>query len=271
MFGQRALPAAQPLRYLSQEAAGMVGSAEWRSTVDDGCLEALRASFVEHRLSDGESLCTHTTAADSWIGVVSGLIKICSLSESGTSVTYAGLATGGWFGESAKAWSDGQRLQIVALRSSHLVLLPRHAFEHLLSQNPRFNRFVMERLQAWLGHFMSMVLSDRSFSNEQRVAHTLHALFDPTLCPGVGKVLQITQHEVGSLCGLSRQSTNRALQLLEVCGAIEISYGQIRVRSLERLRLVGWGEPVNKQPIATAPASKGARPAGGWVPAGVAA
>lgn len=249
----------------------MVGSAEWRSAIDDGCMSALRASFVEHRLSNGESLCTHTNAADSWIGVVSGLVKVCSLSESGTSVTYAGLASGGWFGESAQAWSHGQHRQIVALRSSHLVLLPRHAFEELLSQNPSFNRYVMERLQAWLGHFMSMVLSDRSFSNEQRVAHTLHVLFDATLCPGVGKVLQITQHEVGSLCGLSRQSTNRALQLLEVCGAIEVSYGQIRVRSLERLRRMGWEEPVNKQPIATAPASRGTRPAVGWVAAGVAA
>lgn len=249
----------------------MVGSAEWRSTIDDGCMSALRASFVEHRLSDGESLCTHTNAADSWIGVVSGLIKVCSLSESGASVTYAGLASGGWFGESARAWSHGQHLQIVALRSSHLVLLPRHAFEELLSQNPRFNRYVIERLAAWLGHFMSMVLSDRSFSNEQRVAHTLHALFDPTICPGVGKVLQITQHEVGSLCGLSRQSTNRALQLLEVCGAIEVSYGQIRVRSLERLGLVGWREPVNKQLIATAPARRGTRPPVDWVASGVAA
>ncbi len=249
----------------------MVSSAEWRSTIDDGCMATLGASFVEHRLSDGESLGAHTTAADSWIGVVSGLIKICSLSESGTSVTYAGLASGGWFGESARAWPHGQRLQIVALRSSHLVLLPRHAFEQLLSQNPRFNRYVMERLQAWLGHFMSMVLSDRSFSNEQRVAHTLHALFDPTICPGVGKVLQITQYEVGSLCGLSRQSTNRALQLLEVCGAIEVSYGQIRVCSLERLRLVGCGEPVNKPLAAAATARKDTRPAVGWAAAGVAA
>ena len=53
-----------------------------------------------------------------------------------------------------------------------------------------------------------------------RVARSLGALFNPTLYPGLGEVLRITQQELAYLVGLSRQRVNVALTSLQAQGAI---------------------------------------------------
>jgi hypothetical protein len=50
---------------------------------------------------------------------------------------------------------------------------------------------------------------------DMRVARSLAALFNPTLYPGVGEVLRITQQELAYLVGLSRQRVNEALAALQ--------------------------------------------------------
>ena len=72
-----------------------------------------------------------------------------------------------------------------------------------------------------------------------RVARNLAALFNPTLFPGVGEVLRITQQELAYLVGLSRQRVNVALNRLEAQDAIRIEYGGMRVLDLAALRTSG--------------------------------
>ena len=64
-------------------------------------------------------------------------------------------------------------------------------------------------------------------------------LFNPTLYPGVGEVLRITQQELAYLVGLSRQRVNVALNTLQEQGAIRIEYGGMRVLDLAALRASG--------------------------------
>jgi DNA-binding FadR family transcriptional regulator len=71
------------------------------------------------------------------------------------------------------------------------------------------------------------------------VARSLAALFNPTLYPGVGPVLRITQQELAYLVGLSRQRVNEALTTLAGQGAIRIEYGGVRVLDLAALRSSG--------------------------------
>jgi CRP-like cAMP-binding protein len=71
------------------------------------------------------------------------------------------------------------------------------------------------------------------------VARSLAALFHPTLYPGVGSLLRITQQELGYLVGLSRQRVNRSLTTLQLQGVIAVEYGGVRVLDLQRLRRYG--------------------------------
>jgi DNA-binding GntR family transcriptional regulator len=67
----------------------------------------------------------------------------------------------------------------------------------------------------------------------------LAALFNPTLFPGVGQMLRITQQELAYLVGLSRQRVNVALNRLQEEGSIRIEYGGMRVLNLRALRECG--------------------------------
>jgi len=111
-------------------------------------------------------------------------------------------------------------------------------FEQLLDRSIGFNRFVMNQLNERLGQFIGAREIDRLTDPDTRVARSLGALFHPTLYPGVGSLLRITQQELGYLVGLSRQRVNRALMALQAAGVIRVEYGGVRVLQWERLR--GW-------------------------------
>jgi len=77
---------------------------------------------------------------------------------------------------------------------------------------------------------------DRMLEPDARVACCLAALFNPYLNPASGRELQISQEEIGYLCGTSRQRANQALQLLEKAGLLKLDYGGITILDLDGLR-----------------------------------
>jgi DNA-binding GntR family transcriptional regulator len=55
----------------------------------------------------------------------------------------------------------------------------------------------------------------------------------------VGRLLRITQQELGYLVGLSRQRVNQALTTLQDQRVIQVEYGGVRVLDLDALRRYG--------------------------------
>ena len=55
------------------------------------------------------------------------------------------------------------------------------------------------------------------------------------LYPQVGARLDLTQQEIGYLSGVPRQRVNRALQILEAAGLVEVRYGALHVLDLNGL------------------------------------
>ena len=71
------------------------------------------------------------------------------------------------------------------------------------------------------------------------MARCLAGLFNEYLYPGIHQRLQLSQEEIGHLCGLSRQRANQALQVLAKAGILEAEYGHITVLDLDALRSFG--------------------------------
>ena len=74
--------------------------------------------------------------------------------------------------------------------------------------------------------------SYRGYFFNTRVARCLASMFNSHLYPGLEKLVQISQEELGLLSGASRQRANQALQLLEKEGLLRLDYGGIRVLDL---------------------------------------
>ncbi len=201
-------------------------------------LEKERAA-ADLRVADaavGDYVCRTGRAATYWFGVIDGLLKMSADDADGKTITFTGVAPGGWFGEGTMIKREPYRYNIQALRKSAVVGLHVDAFHWLLDNSFGFNRFVMNQLNERLGQFIAAREIDRLTNPDVRVARNLAALFNPVLFSGVGSVLRITQQELAYLVGLSRQRVNEALNTLHAEGLIEIQYGGLRVVNLGLLR-----------------------------------
>ena len=205
------------------------------------CLDAPDAARIAQRIrvvnaEAGELVCKIGRPATYWFGVVDGLLKMSNDTADGVSVTFTGVPPGGWFGEGTLLKREAYRYNIQALRASVVAGLPVDTFHELLQTSIAFNRFVLNQLNDRLGQFIAAREIDRLTDSDLRVARNLAALFHPSLYPGVGSWLRITQLELGYLVGLSRQRVNKALRALQERRLIRIEYGGVRVLDLDALR-----------------------------------
>jgi CRP-like cAMP-binding protein len=185
--------------------------------------------------SPGDLVCRMGRPVTYWFGVVDGLLKMSGENAEGQVMTFTGLPPGGWFGEGTVLKREPYRYNVQALRKSLVAGLPVDIFHKLLDASLDFNRFIMHQLNERLGQFIAARQIDRMTNPEQRVARSLAALFNPTLFPGVGQVLKITQQELSYLVGLSRQRVNEALNALEAAGMIRVEYGGLRILDAQAL------------------------------------
>jgi CRP/FNR family transcriptional regulator, cyclic AMP receptor protein len=184
----------------------------------------------------GELVCKIGRPATYWFGVIDGLLKMSSDTADGIAITFTGIPPGGWFGEGTLLKREAYRYNIQALRRSIVAGLPVDSFHELLQTSIAFNRFVLNQINDRLGQFIAAREIDRLTDPDLRVARNLAALFHPSLYPGVGSWLRITQLELGYLVGLSRQRVNKALSALQQRELIRIEYGGVRVLDLDALR-----------------------------------
>jgi CRP/FNR family transcriptional regulator, cyclic AMP receptor protein len=212
----------------------------WISRLDGAERERVLADMRVATVEPGELVCRVGRPVTYWFGVIDGLLKMSndSATSEGNSmpITFAGLPSGGWFGEGTVLKREIYRYNIQALRSSVVAGITAETFHWLLDRSIAFNRFVMMQLNERLSQFIAAREIDRLTHPDERVARSLAALFNPVLYPGVGQMLRITQQELGYLVGLSRQRVNEALAALQAAGVIQIEYGGVRVLALDRLR-----------------------------------
>ncbi|QYF95132.1 Crp/Fnr family transcriptional regulator [Massilia sp. PAMC28688] len=208
----------------------------WARALTAAEMARVEADCFEQFVPKGGFVCRKGEALENWVGIIDGLVKINNFSPDGKNVTFAGVPPGGWFGEGSLLKDQFRKYDVMALRDTRVARMPRATFEWLLEGSLPFNRFLLMQLNERLGQFIGLVENDRTLDIDTRVARCLAAMFNSHLYPGLEKVVQISQEEIGYLSGASRQRANQALQLLEREGLLRLDYGGIRVLDLEGLR-----------------------------------
>jgi len=192
-------------------------------------------SFEKHIVAGGTA-CHRGAAADHWLGVVEGIIKVDTASACGRAITFAGVPAGAWFGEGAVLKNEPRQYSVVALKDSRVAYVPKDTFLWLLEHNHTFSRYVIDQLNARCGYYVGLVHNLRLHEAAGRVAFCLAELFHRQLYPVTDRTLGLSQEEIGRLSGLSRQNTNRALRELADAGMIAMEYGAIHILDLDGLR-----------------------------------
>lgn len=211
----------------------------WSGDLDPKAFERARAGIVLRSYAKGTYICHRGDSLDAWTGVVSGLVKLSTTSVSGKVVTLAGLRAGGWFGEGTVLKDEPRMYDLVTLRDTEIALMDRPTFMWLFENSVSFNRLLVRQLNERLGQFIALVEYDRMLDAPARLARSIAWLFNPVLYPKGELEIEITQEELGLLCGLSRQATNKSLKLLEEDGLLRVDRATLVLADIDGLRSYG--------------------------------
>jgi CRP-like cAMP-binding protein len=213
-----------------------VRNSVWAAELSADEIDRARKGTIEKAFPKGAYICHRGDRLDYWTGVAQGLVKISTVSQGGKAMTFAGIGTGGWFGEGSILKDEPRQYDLVALRETRLAMMNRATFFWLYENSTGFNRFLVRQLNERMGQFIATIEHDRILDAKARVARNLSWLFNPVLYPGAGSQIEITQEELGLLAGVSRVIANRSLAELEDEGLIRAEHGKIRVLKLAALR-----------------------------------
>ncbi len=211
----------------------------WSNDLRDEEFNQARRGIVERAFPQGAYICHRGDHLESWTGVATGLIKLSTISQTGKSVTLAGIRAGGWFGEGTVLKNEPRQYDLVALRDTRMVLMNRATFMWLFENSVAFNRFLVRQFNERLGQFIALVEYDRMLDAPARVARNIAWLFNPTLYPRLETHLEISQEEIGLLSGVSRQAANKSLRILESKGLLRLEHNGLTVLDLDRLSRFG--------------------------------
>lgn len=215
----------------------MVLQSRWAAALQPSTLEHVLGNMQDRRFSTGDFIAHAGEPVDHWIGVVDGFVKMSVGSSDGRISTLAGLSAGLWFGEGSLLKHELRRYDVLALRPSHVALMPRRTFEWLRQTSIPFNHYLQELLNARLSHFIGTLERERLLDTDARMAHCIASLLDDSLSPHAPSFLQIGQAELALLANMSRQRANVALHRLQALQLIRIERLGLRVLDLAGLRL----------------------------------
>jgi len=214
---------------------------EWFPALAPGHQALVLAGAGLQRHEAGAFIARRGEPSRHWIGVHSGVIKLAIYNVDGRGATFSGVPAGGWCGEGSVIKRELRRYDVIAVRTSDILLLPAELFHLLLAQSLPFTAYVIRQLNERMGQFIATIQNQRLLDVEGQVAQAIAQLFHPTLYPRTSLVLELSQEEIGLLSGISRQRVNQALGRLAELKLIGISYQSIRVVDLEGLRAFGLG------------------------------
>lgn len=220
-------------KVISLEAFATI--APWSSLLTEEEQARAAKGISEKVYPKGSYICHLGDRLESWVGVVDGLLKLSTVARNGKGMTFAGVSSGGWFGEGSLLKNEERRYDVIALRESRLAMMDKATFLWLYENSRGFNRHLVRHFNERLSQFMAQVEFDRTLNATERLARNIAWLFNPVFYPHAGTHLKISQEELGLLCGTTRQSANQALRLLEGAGVIRMEAGGITVTDIEKL------------------------------------
>ena len=159
-----------------------------------------------------------------WYAVLYGLVKLQTQSAKGRRQAFLGIPAGEWFGEGSVLKDEPRRYDVVTLRDTELLCLPRDEFNQLRATSVEFCNTLIDHLNMRLGQAMAIIETTRLRSPHQRLATYL----GPTLWRGSRK-MKLTQEELGVLAGLSRQTVNGVLKDFERQRLVSVEFGRVEI------------------------------------------
>lgn len=205
-------------------ASRFIAAQPWFGTLTAPLQRALQDGVRTQRGAKGDTVLAAGAEVEGWYAVLSGLVMLHSPEARGRHSAFLGVPDGEWFGEGSAMKAEPRRYRVIALRETQLMCLPQPLFTQLRETSLAFNQYLAGHLNMRLGQAMAIIEAGRMRSPEHRVALYLSPLFWRST-----RRIHLTQEELGHLAGLSRQTVNRVLRLLEALRIVSLDFGRVAI------------------------------------------
>jgi CRP-like cAMP-binding protein len=190
---------------------------------------------IERRVEPGAYVHARGSPPEFWVGVVEGLLFMSRDSERGFATAVASVHAGEWIGEASLLFLKERQFDLIAMRSSRLILVPRIVFKRLFETSIPFNNYLVLKLARRMGRLAKLLSADRTLTPGKRLAFCLVSVLNADVA-SKGQRIGITQIEVSQLMGLSRQHANKAFHELQKAGLISIERGAVKIVDADGLQ-----------------------------------
>jgi len=185
------------------------------------------------------SLFTEASPADSFYFLDSGLVKIFKRGEDGKEIILRIVAPGEIFGEQALAGEDARRLSAEILQEGLIYVIPKATFLAFCDAHPGAWRLVSEILGTRLRELEKKVELLCLQDVEYRILYYLGELAASLGHRTDGSseyAIPLSQSELASLIGATRETTSTTLNALARRGLVRLGRRMLIVSSIENVR-----------------------------------
>lgn len=203
-----------------------------------GQIEQLTALARSHRYRRNHVIFNEGDPGTALYMIVKGRVKVSQSSPDGKERTLALLSPGDVFGELALLDEQARSADAVVVEDSELLIVPRKDFLGFIITQPQAAMSLLVVLSQRLRHTNLLVHDAAFFDVRGRLARVLLDLAraDGETEPGGALVCpRLTQTELASMVGVTRESVNKWLRHYERAGLITRRRGRLVI--LDPLRL----------------------------------
>lgn len=170
-------------------------------------------------------------ASDGLYAIRRGQIRIGSTNDLGQQMTMNFLGGGDVFGEIALLDGRSRTADAVAMEDTEMFFLPRRDFLNLLKDEPTIAVQLIELLCARLRDLIERMEETTFLPASMRLARRVLML-----ATDYGSEIHISQDELASLTGVTRETVNRQLQSWKRAGLLSLGRSRLTIHHLDEFR-----------------------------------
>lgn len=203
----------------------------WLNTLSESARNELIQSSTLRRFEAGQVVLRKGDPPGALFGVVSGRVRVCAATFSGEELVFTSVLPGEWFGEISILDGEPRTHDSYAVEDSELAVIPNQAIAKLIQADSAVYTALVQLLCSHCRQAFSAIDDFLLYTPAQRLAKLLIGMVDSS----AQTLVKLSQAELGSLIGVSRQTTNKILSSWEEQAFIRRRYGAIEISSPEGL------------------------------------
>jgi len=229
----------EPFRAEKPQTAGevteLLGGVPGLAAVSPDDLQDLAASARRRLYTRGQTIFHRDDPGDSLHIIVNGEVRIMLPSPEGEEMTLARLGPGDFFGDLCLFDGGPRSATVVAVQATETTVVERRRFMQWLQTHPGAAIAILAAVAGRLRAADELVGALAFLDVHSRLARKLLDLAGAA-AQGSQVELRLSQDELASMVGVTRESVNKHLRFFKKRGAIDVYRRRIVLRSLDYLR-----------------------------------